>query len=74
MYNTLENDTGRRINFTARSHNTGTHRRSDILVEISKGRRAFQGENSKYLHRNKRVYHILSASNLEWDYGEKNKR
>lgn len=41
MYNILEKDTGRRINFTARSHDRGTHRRSYLP---NKGRQAFQGE------------------------------
>lgn len=53
MYNLLEKDTGKKIKFTTRSHDKGAWRRSDISVEAKKRRRAFQGENSIYLHRNK---------------------
>lgn len=49
MYNSLEKDTGRRINFISRSHDRGTHRISDISVETNKGKRAFQRNIRKCL-------------------------
>lgn len=49
MYNILEKDTGRRINFIARSHDRGTHRISGISVETNKGKRAFQRNIRKCL-------------------------
>lgn len=49
MYNILEKDTGKRINFIARSHDRGTHRISDISVETNKGKRALQRNIRKCL-------------------------
>ena len=47
MYSILEKDTQRRISFTTRNRDRGTHRRRDISVETNKERREFQGENSQ---------------------------
>lgn len=73
MYNILEKDTGRRINFTARSHDTVL--RKEVMFQWKLTREGHFREELQILAWEQRVDRILSVSNsVGWGHRTKKKR